>query len=96
MRCPVCRAENAQGPSCRRCRADLSLLFTLEAQREQALATARHWLHEGQIARALRWAEGADALHADAASRELLAVLYLLRKDFAQAWRCFGLVRASS
>lgn len=33
MRCPVCRAENDRGPNCRRCRADLSLLFALEKQR---------------------------------------------------------------
>src|SRR5262249_17865113 len=33
MRCPVCKAENAQGPACRRCKADLSLLFAVEARR---------------------------------------------------------------
>ena len=27
MRCPVCRADNTEGPQCRRCRADLSPLF---------------------------------------------------------------------
>ena len=30
IRCPVCKAENSQGPTCRRCKADLSLLFRLE------------------------------------------------------------------
>ena len=33
LRCPVCKAENAQGPNCRRCKADLSLLFALEDRR---------------------------------------------------------------
>ena len=33
MQCPVCKADNAQGPLCRRCKADLSLLFRLEARR---------------------------------------------------------------
>ena len=39
MKCPVCRAENDQGPQCRRCKADLALLFTLADQRRSALRT---------------------------------------------------------
>ena len=35
MICPVCRATNDQGPQCRRCKADLGLLFRLEAQRKR-------------------------------------------------------------
>jgi hypothetical protein len=38
--CPVCRAENAER-TCRRCRADLGLLFDLELQRSTDLAQAR-------------------------------------------------------
>ncbi len=44
MVCPVCKAENAAGPACRRCKADLSLLFQLEEQRERTLAAARRLL----------------------------------------------------
>jgi hypothetical protein len=87
MRCPVCRADNASGPSCRRCKADLTLLFNLEAQRDQALAAATYCVRQGQLTRALRLAEGADALRGDDRSRELLAVIHLLRRDFALAWR---------
>ena len=38
--CPVCRAENAER-TCRRCRADLGLLFDLESQRSIELAQAQ-------------------------------------------------------
>ena len=40
MRCPVCKAENADAPQCRRCKADLSLLVALEQRRAQALTSA--------------------------------------------------------
>ena len=40
MRCPVCKADNAQGLQCRRCKADLALLFQLEEQRARALEQA--------------------------------------------------------
>ena len=40
MHCPVCKADNSQGPQCRRCKADLSLLFALEEQRRRTLAEA--------------------------------------------------------
>lgn len=87
MRCPVCRAENDQGPSCRRCRADLALLFLLDDQRRRVLASARRCLHRGPWRRALVLAEGADTLRREAESQRLLALGYLLGRDFAQAWR---------
>ena len=54
MRCPVCKAENAQGPACRRCKADLSLLFALEERRAWALAEARRLLAAGRVDEARR------------------------------------------
>jgi hypothetical protein len=44
MICPVCKAENTQGPACRRCKADLSLLWSLESRREALLNAARQYL----------------------------------------------------
>jgi hypothetical protein len=41
MRCPVCKAENVREQTCRRCKAELSLLWEVEAQREALLASAR-------------------------------------------------------
>ncbi len=89
MRCPVCKADNPQGPQCRRCKADLSLLFDLEEQRGQALTEARHRLHRGEWSEAARQAETADWLRGDEESKRLAALAHLLDGDFATAWRCY-------
>ena len=86
MRCPVCRAEIEQGPQCRRCRADLALLFDLEKQRQHVLTVAYRRLQQGRYAEALQLAEGAEALRAEEDVRRLRAVTYLLQRDFAGAW----------
>ena len=87
MRCPVCRAQVEQGPQCRRCRADLALLFRLKHQRQKALAAARGHLTRGDLRRALEFVARAHAWRPDDDSRQLLAVLHLLRRDYARAWR---------
>lgn len=89
LRCPVCRAEVAQGPQCRRCRADLSLLLALEGQRAQLLMTARERCAQGDATQALQLAHKADDLKSDDDSRRLLATVYLLRRDFGQAWQYY-------
>lgn len=90
MRCPVCRAEVEQGPNCRRCRADLSLLFALEQQRTLALATAYWYAAQGQWRRALAIADGVQALRWDDEAQRLLALGHLLQRDFARAWQCYA------
>src|SRR5262249_29303059 len=90
MRCPVCRADNNQPPQCRRCKADLSLLFTLEGQRQDALASAARCLARAKLRRALALAEGAAALRREDDARRLLALLHLLRREFAEAWRYYA------
>lgn len=89
MRCPVCKAENPQGPQCRRCKADLSLLFALEEQRQRALAEARNSLRCGQCQVAAEHAETANCLRSDDESRRLIALAHLLDRDFASAWQCY-------
>ena len=89
MRCPVCKADNSQGPQCRRCKADLSLLFALEEQRGRTLAEARRCLRRGEWQAAVEHAETADWLRGDEESRRLLVVAHLLGRDFAAAWRCY-------
>lgn len=86
MLCPVCRAVNAE-PRCRRCRADLALLFTLEKQRSRAVHAA--WVHlcAGRLDQARAIAEGITALRNDSGAQRLEAVVSLLRGDFAGAWR---------
>ena len=86
MQCPVCRAANDQGPQCRRCRADLSLLFALDSQHRQALARARACLAQGLWQRGLAIAEAAEYLRLDEDTRRLHAVGALLQRDYARAW----------
>lgn len=90
MRCPVCRADVAEGPNCRRCRADLTLLFDLEGQRRRALAAAYLCLQQRHPRQALVIAEGIHALRADAESRRLRALARLFCRDFASAWQIYG------
>jgi hypothetical protein len=87
IRCPVCKAENATGPTCRRCKADLSLVFALEEQREWAMSAARNALVAGRYEEAQRAALWADHVRRDEASRRLVALAALLRRDHALAWR---------
>lgn len=84
MRCPVCRAEN-DDVTCRRCKADLTLLTTLEQARRHALAEAAHAAAAGDGVGTLEHAEKAHRLRADRESFRLLAVGCLLQRDFAKA-----------
>jgi hypothetical protein len=95
LRCPVCKAENATGPACRRCKADLSLVFALEEQREFAMQKARHALTSGRYGEAHRAALAADHLRRDEASRRLVALTALMCRDHALAWRERGEGRKS-
>lgn len=86
MRCPVCKADNTQGPNCRRCKADLSLLFRLERQRERLLATATEYLRAGRFHDAVSLARRAHALRHGADSARLLLLARLFLRDFASVW----------
>jgi hypothetical protein len=90
MRCPVCKAENNQGPQCRRCKADLMLLFTLEGQRGRALAEARRSLTQGLWRRAAACAAEAGRLRGGDDARRLEAIARMLGRDFAGAWRVYS------
>jgi hypothetical protein len=87
LRCPVCKAENTQGPVCRRCKADLSMLFALEEKRSRALTAARAALAERRWEEARTAAKMADHLRRDDETKELLAVTALVCGDFYEAWR---------
>jgi hypothetical protein len=90
MRCPICRADNDSGPQCRRCRADLSLLWTLEAQRQRTLTGAYEALAAGQGRRLLGFAIHADGLRRDENSWRLMVLGHLLCRDFAAAWGTYS------
>ena len=85
LRCPVCKAENAAGPNCRRCKADLSLLFDLEAERGRLLEEARHLAAEGRWREFLDVVELAHNLRSDDETQQLRAVARLLNGDYGGA-----------
>jgi hypothetical protein len=91
MLCPVCRANNDSGPTCRRCKADLSPLFDLESRRGELLAAAQARL--GNEA-ALGAAQAADDLRHGADARQLVALASLLAGDHAGAWQAYQRARA--
>lgn len=88
MRCPVCKADNATGPACRRCKADLSPLYALEARRDAALDAAATAAEAGDWAAVLAAAGWADHLRRDEMTCQLLglACVMLGRYDAARAW----------
>src|SRR4051794_20460696 len=96
MRCPACRAENPTGPQCRRCRADLSLLYALEDQRAHLLGSAQAAIARAEGGEALRLAEAAQQVRDGDDARRLLALAHLLQRDFAAAWQSLGAAIASA
>lgn len=92
MRCPVCKANNTEGPECRRCKADLTVLFALEECRDRALARATDALTQGDAAEALRQATRAQRLRAGDDARRLLALAHVLAGDHAAGWRWYALL----
>jgi Flp pilus assembly protein TadD len=89
MRCPVCRADNDQEATCRRCKADLELLVALERQRAQALAEAGRAAARGDGGEALRHVHAAHGLRADEDSWRALAVAYVLAGRYGEALACY-------
>ena len=85
MRCPVCRAENAEELTCRRCRADLTLLAELEQARSCALAQAAGAALAGDGGGAVQHAETAHRLRPGPDTWRWLAVGYFLKRDFTRA-----------
>jgi hypothetical protein len=83
--CPCCRAANDAGPSCRRCKADLSLLFAVADRRGYLVSEARNLVAQGKYAESLRSLEQAAALRAGDDVRRLSAAVRLLAGQYAAA-----------
>jgi hypothetical protein len=96
LRCPVCKAENPTAGNCRRCKADLSLLFALEEDRDSLLERTRLALSLGRYSEAQALASRADMLRQDQDSSQLVALTALLCGDHAQAWRYYLRVRSAT
>jgi hypothetical protein len=84
--CPVCRQRNEQPPLCRRCKADLGLLFALETQRARTLAIGLRALSEGDADTALTQADCAEEMRNGSDARRLRALAHLLRHEFDAAF----------
>src|SRR5262249_2963444 len=89
MRCPVCRADNNEGPNCRRCRADLSLLFELEEARARLLQRAAQQATPGNWVGVACLAENAHSLRRDTDSARLAAIAWLMQARFDRAWELY-------
>ena len=85
LRCPVCRADNSTGPTCRRCRADLSLLTDVEARRAGHLDAARSAIAAGRFDDALEELARAAELRGGPDLRRARACVLLLAGDFTGA-----------
>ena len=85
--CPVCGAGQTLSETCRRCRADLSLVVNvyseLAAKRARCLALVR----QRRLFRATRLAKECLELSRDEANLRLLATCYLLQGEYAAALR---------
>jgi hypothetical protein len=96
LTCPVCRAGNRAGPECRRCRADLSLLFELEDDRRALLERARQEMASGHWPDALATLRAARALRDGADVRQGEVACLLLQRDFPAAWERYLALRRTS
>ena len=92
--CPCCKASNDAGPACRRCKADLSLLFAVEGQRAAALADARRLAAAGHVRESLAALDRAAQLRGGPDVSRLRAAVALLARDFPAALRAYHDVAA--
>lgn len=85
--CPCCRAANSEPMNCRRCKADLSLLWELEDQRQRLLERLGGLVEAGEWQTALAVAKRAHQLRPDTDTLRALAGMQLLNRQFEEAWQ---------
>lgn len=84
LTCPCCRAANT-ADTCRRCKADLSLLAAVEAAREHHVVLSRRFAAELRSAEALAHLDHAAALRPGDDLRQLRSAVLLMGGRFADA-----------
>jgi Flp pilus assembly protein TadD len=84
LTCPCCKASNT-ADTCRRCKADLSLLSAVEAVREHHVTLTRRFIAELRTAEALSHLDHAAALRPGDDLRQLRAAVLLVSGRFADA-----------
>jgi hypothetical protein len=94
--CPCCKAANDTGPNCRRCKADLSLLFALEERRAVLLASARGLAAEAKYAESLDVLDQAAQLRGGTDVHRLRAAVSLLARDFPAALQAYKYATAEA
>ena len=94
--CPCCKADNATGPACRRCKADLSLLFAIEADREAWLIEARWLAANSQFGEAHEAIDRAEGLRSGRGLAKLRAGLFVLARDFRSALSAYNEIAAGT
>lgn len=87
IHCPCCRASN-ETATCRRCKADLTLLVAVEARREYLMGEARYALGEGRCADA--GLDEAAGLRDGQDVAQLRALAALLNGDYAGTLRAIS------
>jgi hypothetical protein len=87
MECPVCRAENEAPAACRRCKADLSILWNLASVRRQRLKQMRAAVLRLDFDAAETALSQAESIARDVETTRLRAMLSLLQGSFVEAWR---------
>lgn len=85
LRCPACKADNATPPTCRRCKADLSLMWALEQQRAAHVVEARDAVSDKRFDDALEELDAAEALRNGPDLNRYRACVHLLAGNFADA-----------
>ena len=84
LTCPCCRAVS-ESATCRRCRADLSLLQAVEQKREFHLIAAKRFAADAEYSRALAELQLVESLRPDPEVTQLRAAFLLLQGDYAAA-----------
>jgi hypothetical protein len=87
--CPCCKATNSVPGNCRRCKADLALLWALEDRRAWFLAQGHDALRCGDGRRAMTALQAAAELRDGDDLRPWQAVAALLQRDFGRAFALY-------
>lgn len=88
LTCPCCRASN-ETATCRRCKADLSLIAAVEERRAYHLTLARRFATDLKCSDALAHVDLASQLRAADDTRQLRAALLLLNGQFDRALKTY-------
>jgi hypothetical protein len=88
--CPVCKAENRSPNSCRRCKADLTLLWDLKIHYDNKLAEALDKLRVGELDEAEETLQQVSRIRATPEVTALFAILRAKQHRFHLVWQLYS------